>query len=65
MAARLRASSFACRSAWPTRRCASTRASSSRTRNGLAMKSAAPKPSDFTVASSGGIDDTISTGRSR
>ena len=29
------------------------------------MKSAAPRPSDRTVASSGGIDDIISTGRSR
>src|SRR2546422_3667470 len=45
--------------------CALTRASSSRTRNGLGMKSAAPRPSDFTVASSGGMDEIISTGRSR
>ena len=64
MVARLRASSRACASARPTRRWASTRASSSLTRNGFAMKSAAPRPSAFTVASSGGIDDTMRTGRS-
>src|SRR5207247_1436483 len=50
---------------WAPRTCALTRARSARTRNGLGMKSAAPRPSDFTVASSGGMDEIISTGRSR
>ena len=48
-----RASARAWFSSRPTRRCALTRASSSRTRNGLGMKSAAPRPSERTVASSG------------
>src|SRR3989475_9589471 len=65
MAARLCASSRARASSWAERICALTRASSSRTRNGFAMKSAAPSPSDFTVASSGGMDEIISTGTSR
>ena len=65
IAARLRASSRAWASALPTRMCASTRASSSRTRKGLEMKSAAPRPRAFTVASSGDIEETMSTGRSR
>src|SRR6185312_2918916 len=46
------------------RRCAFTRASSSRTRNGLGMKSAAPSPKERTVASSGGMEEIIRTGRS-
>jgi hypothetical protein len=64
IAARLRASSRAVASARPTRMWASTRASSSRTRNGFEMKSAAPRPKARTVASSGGIDETMSTGKS-
>jgi len=65
MAARLCASSRATASSCAVRMWAFTRASSSRTRNGLAMKSAAPRPSDLTVASSGGMEEIISTGRSR
>ena len=61
---RERASARAWFSSRPTRRCALTRASSSRTRNGLGMKSAAPRPSERTVASSGGIEEIIRTGRS-
>src|SRR6267154_1412406 len=56
IAARLCASSRARASSCAERMCALTRASSSRTRNGLEMKSAAPRPSALTVASSGGID---------
>ena len=42
-----------------------TRASSSRGRYGLRMKSAAPSPSDRTEASSGGCAESMSTGKSR
>ena len=61
---RERASARAWLSSRPTRRWALTRASSSRTRNGLGMKSAAPRPRERTVASSGGIEEIIRTGRS-
>ena len=47
------------------RSCACTRAISSRGRNGLRMKSAAPSPKVFSVISSGESDETMSTGMSR
>ena len=59
-----RASVRAWLSSRPTRRCAFTRASSSRTRNGFAMKSLAPRPRERTVASSGGMLEIMRTGRS-
>ena len=65
IAERSRATERAEFSSRPIRRCAFTRARSSRCLNGLGMKSLAPRPRERTVASSGGMDEIMSTGRSR